>query len=172
MAIYELDPVDRIAIAALGEPGQRRFFLLATGSGRTLTLGCEKSQIQALVVRLQQMLEAQSIDVAEAAAAGDAAESPGEPEWQIGEMGLGYHEARRMFVLVASQAAVGESTEETEASDAPSVRFWLSPDQVVAFSKQAESVLSAGRPLCPRCGLPMDPAGHPCPVLNGARPIF
>jgi uncharacterized repeat protein (TIGR03847 family) len=172
MAIYELDPVDRIAIAAVGEPGQRRFFLLATGSGRTLTLGCEKSQIQALVVRLQQMLEAQSIEVAEAAAAGDAAESPGEPEWQIGEMGLGYHEARRMFVLVASQAAVGESTEETEASDAPSVRFWLSPDQVVAFSKQAESVLSAGRPLCPRCGLPMDPAGHPCPVLNGARPIF
>jgi uncharacterized repeat protein (TIGR03847 family) len=172
MAIYELDPVDRIAIAAVGEPGQRRFFLLATGSGRTLTLGCEKSQIQALVVRLQQMLEAQSIEVAEAPAAGDAAESPGEPEWQIGEMGLGYHEARRMFVLVASQAAVGESTEETEASDAPSVRFWLSPDQVVAFSKQAESVLSAGRPLCPRCGLPMDPAGHPCPVLNGARPIF
>src|SRR5690348_10778200 len=31
MAIYELDPVDLIAIAAVGEPGQRRFFLLATG---------------------------------------------------------------------------------------------------------------------------------------------
>ena len=53
-------------------------------------------------------------------------------------MGLGFHEARGMFVLVASQAAVGESTDETEAGDAPSVRFWLSPDQVVSFSKQAE----------------------------------
>jgi uncharacterized repeat protein (TIGR03847 family) len=172
MAIYELDPVDRIAVAAVGEPGQRRFFLLATGSGRTLTLGCEKSQVQALVVRLHQMLEAQQIDTPEAAPGRDSSDSPGEPEWQIGEMGLGYHETRGMFVLVASQAAVGESTEETEASDAPSVRFWLSPDQVVAFSKQAESVLSAGRPLCPRCGLPMDPVGHPCPVMNGARPIF
>jgi uncharacterized repeat protein (TIGR03847 family) len=172
MAIYELDPVDRIAVAAVGEPGQRRFFLLATGSGRTLTLSCEKSQIQALVARLHQMLEAQQIEAAESSAAAGATDSPGEPEWQIGEMGLGYHEARRMFVLVASQAAVGESTEETEASDAPSVRFWLSPDQVVAFSVQAESVLSAGRPLCPRCGLPMDPAGHPCPVMNGARPVF
>jgi uncharacterized repeat protein (TIGR03847 family) len=172
MAIYELDPVDRIAVAAVGEPGQRRFFLLATGSGRTLTLGCEKSQVQALVVRLHQMLEAQQIEASESFPVGGSDHSPGEPEWQIGEMGLGYHEARRMFVLVASQAAVGESTEETEASDAPSVRFWLSPDQVVAFSKQAESVLSAGRPLCPRCGLPMDPAGHPCPVMNGARPIF
>lgn len=172
MAIYELDPVDRIAVAAVGEPGQRRFFLLATGSGRTLTLACEKSQIQALVVRLHQMLEAQQIEASESASAAAANEAPGEPEWQIGEIGLGYHEARGMFVLVASQAAVGESTEETEASDAPSVRFWLSPNQVAAFSRQAESVLTAGRPLCPRCGLPMDPAGHPCPVMNGARPIF
>jgi uncharacterized repeat protein (TIGR03847 family) len=180
MAIYELDPVDRIAVAAVGEPGQRRFFILATGSGRTLTLGCEKGQIQALILRLQQMLEAQQIEMpdmpAEAAQAGS---EPGEPEWQIGEMGLGYHEARRMFVLVASQVAAGETSETAEvaeprepAGDAPSVRFWLSHDQVVAFSQQAQSVIAAGRPLCPRCGLPMDPSGHPCPVMNGARPIF
>ena len=173
MAIYELDPVDRIALAAVGEPGQRRFFLLATGSGRTLTLGCEKGQIQALVVRLHQMLETQQIETSEGAA-GEVATGtePGEPEWQIGEMGLGYHEARRMFVLVASQVAAGEAPEAPPDDDAPSVRFWLSHDQVVAFSKQAESVLSAGRPLCPRCGLPMDASGHPCPVMNGARPIF
>jgi len=173
MAIYELDPVDRIAVAAVGEPGQRRFFLLATGSGRTLTLGCEKSQLQALIVRVRQMLEAQQIETPERAAeaaSNDAA--PGEPEWQIGEMGLGYHDARKMFVLVASQSAAGDPGEAPLADDAPSVRFWLSHDQVIAFSKQAESVLSAGRPLCPRCGLPMDPSGHPCPVMNGARPIF
>jgi len=173
MAIYELDPVDRIAVAAVGEPGQRRFFLLATGSGRTLTLGCEKSQLQALIVRVHQMLEAQQIETPERAAeaASNDAE-PGEPEWQIGEMGLGYHDARKMFVLVASQSAAADPGEAPLADDAPSVRFWLSHDQVIAFSKQAESVLSAGRPLCPRCGLPMDPSGHPCPVMNGARPIF
>jgi len=177
MAIYELDPVDGIAVAAVGEPGQRRFFILATGSGRTLTLGCEKSQIQALITRLHEMLEAQQIEGPEPAAEAESSSgaTPGEPEWQIGEMGLGYHEARRMFVLVASQGAVGEQPGEQPGAppdDAPSVRFWLSHDQVVAFSRQAESVLSAGRPLCPRCGLPMDPAGHPCPVMNGARPIF
>lgn len=172
MAIYELDPVDRIGVAAVGQPGQRRFFLLASGSGHTLTLACEKSQIQALVQRLQQMLESQGIERPEQPAeAGQLV--PGDPEWQIGELGLGYHEARRMFVLVASQGAAGEATEEPAATDdAPSVRFWLSPDQVAGFSRQAESVLAAGRPLCPRCGLPMDPAGHPCPVMNGARPIF
>jgi uncharacterized repeat protein (TIGR03847 family) len=169
MAIYELDPVDEIAVAAVGEPGQRRFFLMAKGKGRTLTLTCEKAQIQALIVRLHQMLDAQGIEAAGRPPREEAL-SPGEPEWQVGEMGLGYHEARQMFVLVASQTAASEDSPAAE--DAPSVRFWLSHQQVVAFSKQAETVLTAGRPLCPRCGLPMDPAGHPCPVLNGARPIF
>ena len=170
MAVFELDPVDRIAIAAVGEPGRRRFFLLASGSGRTMTLSCEKSQIQALIVRLHQMLEAQGVEQPEQAAVETAAAEPGEPEWQIGEIGLGYHEARQMFVLVASQAAV--TPDEGTEDDSPSVRFWLSHQQVAAFSSQAEKVLTAGRPLCPRCGLPMDPAGHPCPVMNGARPIF
>jgi len=101
MPIFELDPVDQIAVAAIGEPGQRKFFLLASGSGRILTLACEKSQIQALVVRLQQMMEVQGVEATEAAAE-DATMQPGEPEWRVGEMGLGYHEERHMFVLVAS----------------------------------------------------------------------
>src|SRR5260370_38305895 len=107
MAIYELDPVDRIAVEAVGEPGRRRFYPLATGSGRTLTLGCEKSQIQALILRMHQMLEAQQIEPPEElpfpasgeprASAGvwrvephsatDNPGEPGDPEWQIGEMG-------------------------------------------------------------------------------------
>ena len=169
--IFELDPVDALEVAAVGEPGQRRFFLLAAGQGRTLTLACEKAQIQALIVRLHQMMEAQGIEKGGQAAAA-AALAPGSPEWQVGEMGLGYHEARQMFVLVASEAAGTEESTPTPGDDSPSVRFWLSHRQVADFSKQAEEVLSAGRPLCPRCGLPMDPAGHPCPVSNGARPIF
>jgi uncharacterized repeat protein (TIGR03847 family) len=167
MPIFELDPVDHIAVAAVGQPGQRQFFLLASGAGRTLTLTCEKSQIQALLVRLQQMMSTQGVEGAEFLTSPPALQ-PGEPEWQVGEMGLGYHEDRRMFVLVASQGATGDEG----GDDAPSVRFWLSHQQVATFSKQAETVLTAGRPLCPRCGLPMDPAGHPCPVNNGARPIF
>ena len=170
MPIFELDPVDQIAVAAVGEPGARRFFLLATGSGRTMTLACEKSQIQALVVRLHQMMEEQGIEAPEQVAQGTT-EALGEPDWQIGEIGLGYHEDRHMFVLVASEATAGVD-KPLETKDVTSIRFWLSPQQVAGFSKQAENVLTAGRPLCPRCGLPMDPAGHPCPVMNGARPIF
>ena len=166
--VYELDPVDSIAVAAVGEPGHRNFFLMASGQGRTLTLACEKAQIQALIVRLHQMMDAQGIEV-EGSAAG-AGLQPGQPEWAVAEMGLGYHAERQMFVLVASEAAGSEEGSGTD--DAPAVRFWLSHRHVADFSKQAEEVLAAGRPLCPRCGLPMDPAGHPCPVNNGARPIF
>ena len=190
MPIFELDPVERIAVAAVGEPGQRQFFLLAKGSGRQLTLACEKAQIQALIVRLAQMMETQGVSAPEKAVDAAALE-PGEAEWQVAELGLGYHEARGMFVLVASQGAAGGEGAEggapstgfaglgalrgdvpPQTDEAPSVRFWLSHEQAGAFSKQAETVLTAGRPLCPRCGLPMDPAGHPCPVANGARPIF
>ena len=167
--IYELDPVDAITVAAVGEPGQRRFFLLASGKGRTLTLACEKSQIQALVTRMGQMMETQGIETA-GRAASTKSMKPGEPEWHIGEMGLGYHEGRRMFVLVASETQAPE--EGAAEDDSTSVRFWLSHRQAADFSVQAQEVIGAGRPLCPRCGLPMDPAGHPCPVMNGARPIF
>src|SRR4029077_8576225 len=101
MPIFELDPVDQIAVAAVGQPGQRQLFLMAKGRGRTLTLTCEKAQIQALIVRLHQMMETQGIEAPERAPC-SAGLAPGEPEWQVGELGLGYHEARRMFLLVAS----------------------------------------------------------------------
>jgi uncharacterized repeat protein (TIGR03847 family) len=174
--IYELDPVDAISVAAVGEPGKRQFFLLAAGHGRTLTLACEKTQIQALVTRMHQMMEAQGVET-EAGTRAEAGLLPGEPEWHVGEMGLGYNEGRQMFVLVASEGAqIDESAVEgapaAAADDAPSVRFWLSHRQAAEFSQQAELVMTSGRALCPRCGLPMDPAGHPCPVSNGARPIF
>src|SRR5665213_1193627 len=84
MPIFELDPVDEISVAAVGQPGQRQFFLLAKGRGRTLTLSCEKVQIQALIVRLHQMMEAQGIEVPERAPR-KAALSPGGPRrLQIG----------------------------------------------------------------------------------------
>src|SRR5260370_24410782 len=120
MPIFELDPVDHIAVAAVGEPGRRQFFLLATGAGRTLTLSCEKSQIQALLVRLQQMIEAQGLEGV-TPAGGDSGLKPGEPEWQGGGMGLGDHENRPMFVLGAKQ---GAPREESAGDDAPRARLW------------------------------------------------
>jgi uncharacterized repeat protein (TIGR03847 family) len=38
-----------------------------------------------------------------------------------------------------------------------------------AFVDRARRVVSAGRPPCPLCGLPLDAEGHVCPRLNGYR---
>jgi uncharacterized repeat protein (TIGR03847 family) len=183
----DFDPVDEIGVGTVGPAGQRQFFLRATGAGRSVVLFCEKFHIQGLVGRIQQLLASQGRELN--VGAGPAAPPPAEagaPEWTIGELGLGFHESKSRFVIVAREApAAGSSPSEEEegagsasgadegsAEDLSTARFWVDEGQVRTFVSQASSVLSAGRPSCPRCGLPMDPEGHPCPASNGSRPVF
>ena len=166
---FELDPATQIAVVTRGDPGEREFFLVAGGEGERATLACEKFHVQGLVVRAQQLLEARGLAAAFDPATPPAPPSPGEPDWRIGELGLGFHESRGLFVIVAREA--GE-TEDQAQDELATARFWVSPDGIRAFARQAESVLSAGRQICTYCGLPIDPSGHPCPASNGHRPIF
>lgn len=174
----EFDPVEMIAAAAVGEPGRRQFFLVARGGADSLTLACEKFHIQGLVAKARELLESQELAEAEVAALRPAHNPPvTETDWRIGELGLGFHESRRRFVIVAREAREDEEEEEQppsqEAGDDLAVaRLWVTPEQVRDFTEQADGVLSAGRPLCRYCGLPIDPGGHPCPASNGSRPIF
>jgi uncharacterized repeat protein (TIGR03847 family) len=182
---YDLDPVETLAVGAEGPPGSRHFFLRATASGQEVTLACEKFHIQGLVVRIAELLTTHGLDTESEVPAMPDAEEPLTPTWSIGELGLGYHESRRLFVFVAREAVEGEpaGAETAEAaasetgtdvsdSDSATARFWATPPQVRAFARQAERVLAAGRPPCPYCGLPVDPGGHPCPASNGSRPIL
>lgn len=160
----DLDPVDNLAVAAIGPPGQRRFYLQVAGAGQVLTLGCEKVQVQALVERIREALAAQGTE----AAAGPPSTAPVEPleaQWDIAELGVGFHEASERFVIVVREQPGAES-------EGGVARLWASPDRLRAFAVQAAEVLAGGRPPCPRCGLPMDPAGHPCPMSNGSHPVF
>lgn len=164
---FELESVDRIAAAAVGEPGKRQFFLIARQGSEEVTLACEKFHLQGLLTRAKEILDAQEIpSEAEAKPAATAGiPAVGEPDWSIGELGLGYHEAKRKFVIVAREV-------EAEGEEPATARVWISPEQARAFAEQAGEVLAGGRPICPHCGLPMDPGGHPCPAANGSRPIF
>ena len=60
-----------------------------------------------------------------------------------------------------------EEIEEPEPEEVLVVR--LPAGLARAFSKRAQAVVSAGRPPCPFCGGPLDPAGHLCPRANGFR---
>lgn len=164
----DLDPLDNLAVGTVGPPGQRKFFIQARGGGRMLTLGCEKVQVVALLERIREALDAQGSREPEFTPA--PSQPPTEPldaEWEIAELGVGFHEPTERYVIV-----VRPGTASGEAPAEETVRLWATPDRLRAFAAQAETVLSAGRQNCPRCGLPMDPDGHPCPLSNGARPIF
>ena len=162
----ELEPADDISVSTVGEPGQREFFLHARRGGEAVTLACEKFHVEGLVTRIKQLLEANGLQETAAAPATPGGAGSSSTAWTIAELGLGYHEARRLFVIVAREAV------DAEGEEAATARFWAGPELIQRFLKQAAEVLAGGRQTCPRCGLPMDPAGHPCPVLNGSRPIF
>lgn len=165
----EVDPVEQLAVGTVGEPGQRQFFLQARGGGELITLACEKFHIQGLVTRIQQLLESHNLGTDLAVGPTPSTQGELEAVWAVGELGLGYHESKGKFVIVAREA--GEQEEGSEPSGA-TARFWAKPLQVRAFARQAEQVLRSGRPVCTYCGLPIDPGGHPCPASNGSRPIF
>ena len=51
--------------------------------------------------------------------------------------------------------------------DLDRLRVRLTPEATRAFIDRARRVVAAGRPPCPLCGQPLDPAGHLCPRHNG-----
>jgi uncharacterized repeat protein (TIGR03847 family) len=64
-------------------------------------------------------------------------------------------------------ASLEEEAEQSSADEVLVVR--IPPGQARAFVDRARSVLGAGRPDCPFCGLPLDPSGHLCVRANGFR---
>lgn len=168
----EFDPLDSIGVGTVGAPGSRQFFLRAGGGGESVVLNCEKFHVQGLVARVRELLEAQGLAGPDDEQPAPPPAPPGEAEWTIGELGLGYHESRKLFVIVARELATEAEPGADPADEGATARFWATPEQVAVFARQAESVLAGGRSLCNYCGLPIDPSGHPCPAANGSRPIF
>lgn len=162
----DFDPTRDFGVGTIGQPGARQFFLRAGSQEQTLHLACEKSHVQGLTVRIRQLLLEQGVELDLPDPRPPSPAEAGQLDWRIGELGLGWHERRERFVVVVREAQEEEGAPQTAA------RFWLTRQQVVRFLAQAESVLSQGRPVCPNCGLPMDPGGHPCPAANGSRPVF
>ncbi len=164
---FELDPVTRLTAGAVGEPGNRTFYLQARSADQLVTLLAEKEQVRALAVSIAQMLEALPGGEDEGTIpAGDLElEEPLLPEWRIGPMAIRYDDARDRILVIASELLEEEDSE----AEAATATFVASRAQARALAEHAEEVVDAGRPRCRFCGFPMDAEGHVCPAMNGHR---
>ncbi|MCA1847119.1 MAG: DUF3090 family protein, partial [Actinobacteria bacterium] len=57
MPEIEFDPVDSIGAGAVGEPGQRAFYIQAEKNGQVLSVLVEKQQVAMLAERVRILLE-------------------------------------------------------------------------------------------------------------------
>jgi uncharacterized repeat protein (TIGR03847 family) len=182
--VFLYDPPERFVVGTVGEPGQRTFFLQATGSGRTTTVALEKEQVAVLAERVDELLDevlrrsggAAAVPAVAPTELEDLAplDQPILEEFRVGTMALAWDsEQERVVIEALARVPDGEEGPELpddDAVDGPDLlRVRLTGATARAFAKRALSVVAAGRPPCPFCGLPIDPDGHICPRQNGYR---
>jgi uncharacterized repeat protein (TIGR03847 family) len=179
--LFEFDPPDRFVAGTVGQPGERTFFLQATGGARTVSVSLEKVQVAALAEKLEELLDEvrrrQGSDSAVPPVAppdlDDVAplSTPVEEEFRVGTLALAWDDDSDTVLVEAQsmEAADEEDPPESTEFTGDLLRVRLSPEAARAFAKRALRVVAAGRPPCPLCGNPLDPSGHVCPRQNGHR---
>jgi uncharacterized repeat protein (TIGR03847 family) len=99
--------------------------------------------------------------------------TPVDAEFRVGTMGLGWDsEAQTVVVelLAVSDTEFDASVVLDDTEEGPdAVRVFLTPESARQFATRSNRVISAGRPPCPLCDEPLDPAGHICVRTNGYR---
>jgi uncharacterized repeat protein (TIGR03847 family) len=184
--VHSFDPPERFVAGTVGPPGQRTFFLQARDGNRLVSVALEKQQVAVLAERIDGLLDelmaaevtrglipaVAPLDLDDA----DPLDQPIEEEFRAGTMTLSWDTADERIVIevfpfdeaeATAPEQVGEEHEEPEPDEVFLVR--IPAGEARAFVKRAEHVLSAGRPDCPFCGNPIDPAGHLCVRANGFR---
>lgn len=185
MALIDYDPPARFVTGTVGPPGERQFFLQASGGGRVTSVSLEKTQVSVLADRINDLLdEFAGEEATEQAAAAvtdnEPLDTPIEEDFRVGTMGLTWDPERRAVIVECH--AMGDRfddiTDEDDAvpdidpADDPGqlvLRVSLAPAVARAFARRTSKVVAAGRPSCPFCAGPLDPTGHICPRANGYR---
>jgi uncharacterized repeat protein (TIGR03847 family) len=176
--VHVFDPPERFVAGTVGVPGERTFYLQASGAGKTVSVALEKAQVALLAEKVSELLEEvrrRGIDVPIGAPREleDVAplDVPVEEEFQVSALALGFEVGDQMVVIEAQAATEGAAAElDDDNPEGPdTLRVRISPHAALAFAARASRVVDAGRPPCPLCGLPLDPNGHVCPRMNGFR---
>jgi uncharacterized repeat protein (TIGR03847 family) len=174
--VFLFERPDRFVAGTVGVPGDRTFFLQASAGARVVSVALEKSQVAVLADRLEQWLDEVVSRTGTAVPAGaadtDALAQPIDEEFRVSAMGLAWDGDAGLVVIEAQapveDAEVAEHTLLEDVEDGPdALRVRLEPARARAFVERARRVIAAGRPPCPLCAQPLDPAGHVCPRQNG-----
>jgi uncharacterized repeat protein (TIGR03847 family) len=181
----DLGPIDMLGTDAVGRPGQRRFRLFVRGLLGCAIMWLEKEQLNSLALTLDQALalvtqgqvlrvEASAQSLPEPAALPDDFPSQPDYEFQIGQMRLSFDEEANTFLLsVAPLEILMERGQEPEVviNDDNAISFGFSLRDAQALSTAITTLVSAGRPVCPFCGTPLDGGPHACAKQNGHHKI-
>ena len=169
----DVNPVLHITTDAIGQPGQRVFYIQAQAADNTVTVIVEKVQIQTLALGVEDFLTEVGQRYPELApVTPDYDESrmhiepPVDPLFRVGELGLAYDADEDKAVLVVREIINAETQTQEDASV---IRFWCTRAQISAMGRWGLEVSGRGRPVCPLCGQPIEVAGHFCPKRNGHR---
>ena len=165
----EYEHIDRITADAIGDPGQRVFYLQARQGDDIVTILVEKQQVQLLAASILEVLarigqetgpgpDEEEMDL----------ENPIDPLWRAGRLSIGYSEdTDRMLIEI--DELVPEDEEGTAEREPDHALFWGTREQMLSLSRHGAVVCEQGRPACEFCGNPMDPEGHACPATNGHK---
>lgn len=188
----ELEHVDRITAGAVGEPGERTFFLQAREGDRLVTILVEKEQVELLGTSILEILATVGRETGEGPPSDELGlEPPLEPLWRAGRLSIGYAEERdRMLLEIEELVEEDETVPKEQLGELPGgqpeeplvaapsadegleparLRLWATREQMLALARHGATVAARGRPKCRYCGNPIDPQGHMCPAMNGHR---
>lgn len=176
MPRFELDlnPLQHITVDAIGQPGERVFYIQGwrETDPQPVTIIIEKIQLQSLALGGDQMLAELAkqkpeltVPITQYDADKMRITPPLDPLFRTGEMGLGY-DADHDRIVIMVREIVMEGGDPEEAAE---VRFWCTRAQTRLLVDWSREVINRGRPICPQCGQPMEPEGHFCPKKNGHK---
>jgi uncharacterized repeat protein (TIGR03847 family) len=180
--IIELEDIDGLGTGAVGEPGKRAFYIQARTEHAQLTVLVEKEQVALLATEAVAFLDSIAGDYPEAPVAVAETETqlrePTVPLFRARLIGLGFDPERELVLLEFRERAAededddasvevdDEDEDEQDEDEGYVARIYATRAQVRAMAARGADVVSKGRPACPLCDMPMDPAGHRCPRWN------
>lgn len=119
--IYTFDPPDRFVCGAVGQPGQRTFFLQASKGSQVVSVALEKAQVAILAERLATLLLAlrqRGVEIGdEEFGATPELAQPVVEEFRVGTLTLGWDADRELVVIEARELGEEDLIDEDEDDD-------------------------------------------------------